>query len=296
MGFFNKIKNAAESVASNVQQTAESASRVAGHFTDQIHESAETVGSGIINGGKRFVNGFEDLGSGAINTLKEKALQVSARVLDFKDELKEELDEFVETNKSLFELLSRNILALAQDASSTEISEMKNHIRNRSSSDEVQATMNNLGSNFRVQEMNQEVERIGKFQTWSFQLSGEANLILGLTGAIGYATPIFTSSGHKTVLVLSGELDAGAQQGVGAGISWGWWASPPDELEGVSLLLSGSGSWNVGLGVTGYWDVEKNAQTGKRTFQGFAVTPFAGVGFGDITFEAAGGVSLTKTF
>lgn len=296
MGLFDKIKNTAKSAANTVQQTASNAVNTVEHVAaaakNEIKEKAEDFGSVVVKGGTFFVNGIETLGDKALSVVKGNVLEFKDEFLEAKSELKAELDEFIDRNKEVLKLIGTKMKGLQEGESRHEVQRLKSHAVNRDNARTAAPAMMIVSDNPQFREANEEVQKIGKYQTWSFQLAAEANLGLGFTYGHGYATSIFEGSNNRIEDLKSVEFDLGVQQGVGVGLAWGWWVAPPQELEGGSFFLSVSGSNIAGLGLTGYWDIQKTGSG--RKFQGFVVNPFIGAGLASgASFEFAGGVGYS---
>lgn len=270
MGFFNKLKNVAKSAANVVEDVA-----------SEIENAASEVGHVVVKGAKEI----QDFGEDSFEAMKNKAEEIKDDTFDLEEKFTGKLMAFLEDNEAAIKRVGHKVEALVKENVSPPYEEVSQMIKDLTSSNEADVAMKTLARGFQVQDMNEDVDSIGPFETWSFQLGAEANFIAGISSNIGYATPIFSSSANKTAFILSGDIDVGPQFGIGGGLAWGWWTAAPEDLSGISYCVGISVAYYAGLGITGYWDPISGY------FQGFTLEfILAGVGV-----EAAAGFSFTST-
>lgn len=270
MGFFDSIKKAANAAAGAAKQVA-----------SQVENVANEVGEAVVAG----ANEVKEFGENSFETMKNTANDLAGGALDLEAKFTAELMSFLNDNESAIKRMGAEVEELMRNTVNPPYQEVTGMIKDLTNSREAGDAMEALSRFGEVKNMNNTVESIGPFKTWSFQVGAEANFIGGVAGNIGYATPIFASSAEKTEFLLSGDIDVGPQFGIGGGLAWGWWNDTPTDLTGVSFCVGISVAYYAGLGITGYW----NPITGY--FQGFTLEfILAGVGV-----ETAAGFSFSST-
>lgn len=274
MGFFDKIVKTVSTAANTVGNAVQDVAK-------EVENVATDIGKTVVAG----ANEVEDFGENSLAAMKNTTEDLKDEVFDLEEKFTRQLTDFINDNEAALKRIGAEVESLVRDNVNPPYQEVSQMIRDATNSREAHVAMEALSRFGQVQNMNDEVQSIGPFKTWSFQLGVEANFIAGVAGNIGYATPIFASSSDKTEFLLSGDIDVGPQFGVGGGLAWGWWNDSPTDLTGVSYCVGLSVAYYAGLGITGYW----NPITGY--FQGFTLEfILAGVGV-----EGAAGFSFSST-
>lgn len=128
----------------------------------------------------------------------------------------------------------------------------------------------------RRKEMAEVVKATG-FKTLSVGFTSGASAVIGTEGAFGYGVS-FDATQVKGFAGLDGSL--GVQSGVGAGVQFGIWTSPPAELDGPGVAASVEVGSGVGVSFSIAYNITIENDIPKFTFGGIVVTPSVGAGVG----------------
>ena len=142
--------------------------------------------------------------------MKNTAEDRKDEVFDLEEKFTRQLTDFINDNEAALKRIGAEVESLVRDNVNPPYQEVSQMIRDATNSREAHVAMEALSRFGQVQNMNDEVQSIGPFKTWSFQLGVEANFIAGVAGNIGYATPIFASSYFSSFILTKAQTPTGS--------------------------------------------------------------------------------------
>ena len=290
MGLIKKLR---KRVITLTQTATQKAIETANDVTDAAKDAVDLAEEATLNAFGKSQQAFgalSDINAAVIVRGRAEALRLRNRLLTADDTLKQRSRALLAENREAFTAVFQQMERLeARSPQPNYMVQLHSSIRDQPAIDVVRTPLRQASVDPDFIALNQSASSIGPFQTWSYQGTGEANAVLGVSGNLGYVHPISQASTGRSMGIVSSDYDAGYQFGITGGITWGWWKALPQSLSGFSIMVSLTAAYYAGVGVTFYWDVKR--EDVRERFQGFAATFGSGLGV-----EGAAGIGATYVF